>query len=293
MRKQQLIEALSTYRRPPSPMYRDHFKDLPPQVLRKGNAAALRGILRDETLPVRAREHAAGALGEIGDRSSIPHLIAALDSPKLRRGAAVALGLLKAPEASNVLGPLAERLPAARWALTQIRVPTSVAGALNQLQKGHLRQIPQVLGGLSDALKRKVEARILALFRRAVATGGPTPDDRWLVTSLQELAPQRSGTLVSDALHQANQREKELCPSVRHRLLRTIRAILPPQALPALAETACEGDNSTHARMALLNIKGIVRAHDRRTVMRQVRRISKRHRQMLNKTIDLDGLLAA
>jgi hypothetical protein len=216
-----------------------------------------------------------------------------LASPRLRRGAAVALGLLKAKRASKALESIAEREPAARWALAEIRVPATAAEVLDELQKGHLRQIPQTLRRLPETLRPKVEARVTGLFRNVVAGGGPTPGDRWLITSLQELAPQRAGTPVSRALHQANERQKGLCPSVRHRLLRTIRAILPPQALPALAETVCEGGNPAHVRMARLNIRRIVKARDRRAVMRQVRRIPKHRRQMLNKAMDLDGLLGA
>jgi HEAT repeat protein len=273
-------------------MYRYHFRNLPPEVLRRRNAAALRAILRDERLPDRAREHAAGALGQIGDGSSIPHLIAALGSRKLRRGAAVALGLLQAKRASKALESVAEREPAARWALAEIRVPLTAAEVLDELEKGHLRQIPRTLGRLPEALRPKVQARVTALFRSAVAGGGPTADDRWLITALQELAPQRSGALVSRALHHANEGQQDLCPSVRHRLLRAISAILPPRALPPLAETVCEGDNPAHVRMALLNIRRIVKARDRRAVTRQVRRMPTRHRRMLKKAIDLDGLPA-
>ena len=78
MRKQALIDALSAYRRPGSPMYRDHFQWLAPEVTSRSNATALRAILRDQTLPARVREHAAGALGETGDPSATPDLIAAL-----------------------------------------------------------------------------------------------------------------------------------------------------------------------------------------------------------------------
>lgn len=293
MKRLQLIEALSAYRRPGSPMYGDHFKNLPPQVVRKGNAAALRSILRDETVPSKAREHAAGALGEIGDRRSVPYLIAALASPKLRRGAAVALGLLKARPAAGALEAFVGRESSAHWALSEIRAPTSVSEALSELQKGHLRQIPRRLCRLPEALKRKTEAKLVSLFSGAVAGGGPTPDDRWLITSLQELALPRSGRLVSEALHNANRRQKGLCPSVRHRLLRAVRTILPPKALPALAETVCDGNNPAHARMALLNIKRIVNEGDRRIVVREARRIPKRHRRILKDSIDLDDLLAA
>jgi hypothetical protein len=87
-----VAELLAGYRRPGSPIFAHHYRRLPAKVLKLENGDALLDILKDEGLPARVREHAAGALGQIGFRKAIPALIDALGSPKTRRGAATALG---------------------------------------------------------------------------------------------------------------------------------------------------------------------------------------------------------
>ena len=96
---QELLDVLSAYRRPDSPNYGLHFVDLPAEVKRKGNVRVLLSILADDGVPPMARQYAAGALGEIGDARAVESLIEALGQSKLRRGAAVALGRMRATEA--------------------------------------------------------------------------------------------------------------------------------------------------------------------------------------------------
>lgn len=85
--RQSLVNALAAYRRPGTPVYAYHFRNLPKEVLQQENAAAPRAILQDDSLPPRVREHAAGALGELRDQCAVGMLTEALGRAKLRRGA--------------------------------------------------------------------------------------------------------------------------------------------------------------------------------------------------------------
>jgi HEAT repeat protein len=64
-------------------LYDYHFRNLPSAVLGKENVPKLIGILRDKGLPSIVREHAAGALGEIGDKRAVKPLIEALKERRL------------------------------------------------------------------------------------------------------------------------------------------------------------------------------------------------------------------
>lgn len=120
MTRQELIAALAGYRRPGSPRYEHHFRKLPATVLRKRNVPALLAILSDTSLPPMVREHAAGALGETGDKRTVEPLIQALAETRLRRGVAVALGRMQAKAAARPLKGIAPRSQAAQWALSQL-----------------------------------------------------------------------------------------------------------------------------------------------------------------------------
>ncbi|HJP31972.1 MAG TPA: serine hydrolase [Candidatus Latescibacteria bacterium] len=296
MKKPDLIQALAHFRRPGSPVYAGHFTHLPVSVRQPGNYAALLAILNDPSLPPGVREHAAGALGEVGDRRAVPSLLTALDSARLRRGAAVALGRLQASRAAPALKRLAPKCPAARWALGEVTVPHTVADALEDLREGQLRLIPDRLRRLSPSLRKSVEKAVVRRFHQAVAAGGPGEQDRWLITSLQELTPSRVGADLAAALDHTNRRQATLCPSIRNRLLRTISAVCPAAALPALAVTAFRGNSPVHARKALLSASRIAetvspaslqRAID--SVPRGIRGRLRRHLQILLLGVVLSG----
>lgn len=60
MTRREMIQVLSKYRRPGSPVYDHHFPGLPAKIARKGNVRGLVGILRDAGLPAIVRQNAAG-----------------------------------------------------------------------------------------------------------------------------------------------------------------------------------------------------------------------------------------
>ena len=75
-RRLRLIKSLEAYKRPGTPVFAYHYRKLPAEVMKPGNADVLLGILQDEKLPAKARDHAAGALGQIECVKAIPSLIA-------------------------------------------------------------------------------------------------------------------------------------------------------------------------------------------------------------------------
>ena len=86
MTREEMIGVLDAYRRPDSPVYDTHFRKLPAALLTERNVPDLIDVVWDESLPLRVRDHAAGALGEIGDPQSIAPLVEALASTRVREG---------------------------------------------------------------------------------------------------------------------------------------------------------------------------------------------------------------
>ena len=258
MDRKQIVEVLAAYRRPGTPMYAYHFRRLPDEVVQPENAHLRRSILRDESLPPRVREHAAGALGEAGDRRAIGMLIKALDSAQLRRGAAVALGLMRAKRAVPALEAVASGCKAARWALSQFDRRQSTTQLLADLRDGHLRDIGRKLSGLDPRQRDAVGRNALRELRAVVRTGKLGQEHRWLMTVLQYYDSPEADELLAEALR-LTVRRRGICPTVRGRLLRILGARRPVSAIPALIEVACQTEKPGHAQMAVACIEKTLR----------------------------------
>ena len=259
--KEPLINALATYRRPGTPVYAYHFRNLPKEVLQQKNAAALRAVLQDESLPPRVREHAAGALGELRDQRAVGALIEALGSAKLRRGAAVALGLIRAKRAVPALEAVASGCKAARWALTQFDRSQSTDQLLADLRDGHLREIGRKMSRVPTSQRRAVAEQALRELRDAVGTGRLGQEHRWLMTVLQDSDAPEADAVLAQALR-LTVLKRGICPTVRGRLLRIVGARQPTAAIPALVEVACQTENPGQAQMAIVCIGKILRSRD-------------------------------
>ncbi len=259
--KKPLVAALAAYRRPGTPVYAYHFRNLPKDVLQQKNAAALRAILEDEALPPRVREHAAGALGELRDQRAVGMLIEALDSAKLRRGAAVALGLMGAKRAVPALEAVASRCKAARWALSQFDRSQSTDQLLADLRDGHLRDIGRRMSRVPASQRRTVAERALRQLRAAAGTGKLGQEHRWLMTVLQDSDVPEVDEVLAQALR-LTALKRGICPTVRGRLLRIVGARQPTVAIPALVEVACQTENPGQAQMAIVCIGKILRSRD-------------------------------
>lgn len=263
--RDELIEALARYRRPGSPVYDHHFQRLGASVVQPENVAKLLSILRDERLPAKVREHAAGALGEIRDDRAVGALVAALADARLRRGAAVALGRMRAEEARDALAKLAPRVKAARWAVEQLGVADNVEQALADLRGGQLRNIQRKLRKYPDELRDEIGQRVCAELRSVVSHGALAHEHGWLVTCLQHLRPPQAGGALSETLRCAV-RQPDMAVSVRNRLLRAVGAVSPIEALPMLVDLICKVDHPGHKQLAAVCVEKIVKLHGRRGV---------------------------
>ena len=257
--QESLVNALAAYRRPGTPVYAYHFRNLPKEVLQRKNAPALRAILRDESLPPRVREHAAGALGELCDQRAVGMLIEALGSAKLRRGAAVALGLLRDKRAVPALEAAVARCKAARWALSQFDRSQPTDELLADLRAGHLREIGRKMSRVPDSQRRGVEGQALRQLRAAVAAGDLRQEHRWLMNVLQDSDAPGADYVLAAALR-LTAVKRGICPTVRGRLLRILGARQPTVAIPALVDVACQTQNPGQAQMAVVCIGKILRS---------------------------------
>ncbi|HJN14662.1 MAG TPA: hypothetical protein QGH10_04190, partial [Armatimonadota bacterium] len=70
-----MIRALAAHRRPGSPNYAAHYRSLPEAAVQPARFDDLVSILLDDALANTVRDHAAGALGEVGDTRAVPFLI--------------------------------------------------------------------------------------------------------------------------------------------------------------------------------------------------------------------------
>lgn len=261
MTKQDMVRILASYRRPDTPVFAYHFRRLPPELLRKGNVRGLLAILRDTSLPPKVRDHAAGALGEIGDKRAVKPLVEALGEARLRRGAAVALGRMKAKQAAAPLKELAPRVNAARWALSELGLARSTEDVVDDLRMGQLRAIGPKIRKLSPQRAKPVSVEVQRRLAKVVGERPLSHQDSWLVTALQFLAPPEASSLVTAALGRAV-RLRNCCGCVRNRLLRTVGEIRPTQAVPALVDMICRVDNPVHKQLAAVCIEKIVKARD-------------------------------
>ena len=261
MSKKSLVEALAAYRRPGTPVYAYHFRNLPVEVLRQENSASLRAILQDDSLPPRVREHAGGALGELRDQRAVGALIEALDSAKLRRGAAVALGLMGAKRAVPALGAVAPRCKAAHWALSQFDRSQSTDEFLADLREGHLREIGRKMRRAPASQRRAAAQQALQELRDVAGKGKLGQEHRWLMTVLQHSDLPETDEVLAQVLRLTVQK-RGICPTVRGRLLRIVGARQPTVAIPALVEVACQAENPGQAQMAVVCIEKILRSRD-------------------------------
>jgi hypothetical protein len=265
--RKSLVNALATYRRPGTPVYAYHFRNLPKEVLRQENAAALRAILQDGSLPPRVREHAAGALGELRDQRAVGMLIETLDNAKLRRGAAVALGLLRDKRAIPALEAVASRCKAARWALGQFDRSQPTDQLLADLRDGHLRDIARKMGHLPASQRRAVAEQALRELGDAVGMGDLRQEHRWLMTVLQDSDVPETDEVLAEALR-LTALNRSICPTVSGRLLRVVGARQPTAAIPALVDVACQTENPGQAQMAIVCIEKILRSRDGAAALR-------------------------
>ncbi len=261
MARQELVDALKEYRRPGSPVYSYHFRRLPAEIVRTRNVPALLSILEDEDLPARAREHAAGALGERGARRAVRPGTAALAKPGRRRGAPTALGLMKAKEAAERLRALAPRVGAARWALSQVSAPTTTRGVIDDLQTGQLRDIGPKIGRLQSGQAGAVSRELIDRLEEVVAAGALSPESRWIVTALQYLAPAKAAEALIEALSQAIGLDG-CCGCLLNRTMRALGEIRPLGAVPVLVDVVCRADNPVHKHLAAVCIEKVVAQHD-------------------------------
>lgn len=257
--RRELVDLLGGYRRPGSPVFAYHYRRLPAKVLEPENGDALLNIMRDERLPAGVRDHAAGALGQMGFRKAIPALIDALGSPKTRRGAATALGLLKAEEAQEALAELARQVGAARWAHEEVSTAGSVGEILASLRDGHLHRIRHKIAALDDRAKSEVGASLARILRTQVAKGNLASSDRWMVTSLQYLAPEEAADVIADTLR-ASIRVTNCCGCLCKRTTWAAAAIGSPKAIPALVEVIDQSRRPQNVQQAAVAIEKIAKA---------------------------------
>ncbi|MFH1570152.1 MAG: HEAT repeat domain-containing protein [Gemmatimonadota bacterium] len=228
-----LLDTLARYRRPGTPVFAYHYRRLPAAVCHPGNVPALIAILEDPDLPSRVRAHAAGALGQIGDRRAIGPLLAALETAALRGAACTALGLLRAAEAAERLAALAPRLPVAQWALEQVRreAPDDL---IEDLERGQLRAIGAKIAALTAEARRALGEELTVWLGDAVGAGRRPGE--WLLTAVQYTAPPAAVPHLCRAL------ELALAPPGRFvysRLLRAVGALAPLEAVAPLADAVC------------------------------------------------------
>lgn len=261
MTRDELIAALAAYRRPGTPTFGRHFVRLPRDVIQAENVPFLLDILWDESLPGKVRDHAAGALGETGDARAVELLIDALQVTAVRRGAATALGRLRAVEAVAALRAISEPVRAARWALSQLPQPLDVAALLGDFAAGALRYIRPQLARLSAAEAVRVRQVVCAGLRTVLDDDDLRDRYCWMVTALQYLPPDRqaSDLLAAAMLRVAGMGDEPM--SLRAALLKALSALRPLQAVPSLVELLRRLNHPGYRGTAARCLRQIIEAH--------------------------------
>jgi len=257
-RRQRLIELLEAYRRPGTPVFEYHYRRLPPEVLKPENADILLGIIQDKGLPGKVRDHAAGALGQIGSREAVPALIEALSSIQTRRGAATALGMLKAEEARDALAELSPKVGAARWAHEEVSGPGDLDEILAGLRDGHLRRIGPKIAALDGKTQGALSSALVKSLRAQIRKGYLDHSHRWMITSLQKLAPPEAASVIADALR-LSIKTKNCCGCLRKRTTWAAAAIGSPKAIPALIEMMVKLSRPQNVQQAAVCIEKIAK----------------------------------
>jgi len=271
MTRNELVGALGRYTRPGSPNYAHHFQGLPAEVTGPGNVLALLSILGDEDLPPKVREHAAGALGEVGDERAVPALLEALAGAKFRRAAAVALGRMRVIEAAEALGALAPKVKAAQWALSQLDLAETPEDIVEDLGTCQLRAIQAKVKGLSPDDAEAVAAEVLSRLEEVVGAECHLSPHRRLVTTLQYLVCEDAGDALTEGLRQYVERGdmciharpgREMpCACVPNRLMRALGDIKPLDAVPVLVDLIEKIDSPIHQHQAAVCLGKIASAH--------------------------------
>jgi len=266
LERQEIIDVLAKYRRPGTPVYDYHFRNLPSAILEKENVPKLIGILRDKGLPSIVREHAAGALGEIGDKRAVKPLIEALKERRLHRGVSVALGRMKAKEAIESLKEIAPRSTAARWALSQLSLGETVEEVMSNLRYGPLRAINKKMKALPDPLRKKVQEEIVRQFQETLSRedihnpNNRDEDWRLYVTALSTFQHDDAPKLLAETLERAWRQmgplvgletEQTCCGCLHNRTLRALKKNPSLDAVPNLVETI----TNRYQRHALIALK--------------------------------------
>ncbi len=268
MTRDEIVTVLAAYRRPGSPNCGRHYSRLPDKILLRGNVPVLIDILTDESLPATARDHAAGALGRIGDERAVEFLIDALDDVATRRGAATALGTMREATAREALARVPESVKAARWALGEIGIDGDADSILAALRTGQLRAIRGCVGKLDEPVRGEVGCAVAREFRNALRRGNLGPEHAWLATSLEHLRPAGSTELVAEGLRIALQ-SPDAWGGVTMRLIRAARRIGGADLISSLLDVTCESDyppNREQASVAALAVADAAGGEGRRAL---------------------------
>ena len=263
MERGDIIRLLAAYRRPGSPLFARHFVRLPSELIEREHVTGLIDILADESLPPLVRDHAAGALGEIGDGRAVEFLVDALASAKTRRGAAVALGRMRAAAAREPLDGLAARVPTARWALSELGVPDTAEGILADLRDGGLHGLRARVARLDGAQAREAERALLEKLGERIADATFTYADAWIVSGLQYLRSAAAVPLLAQALLDIADPEHEAA-GLRTRTIRALSALGTAASIPPLVEFLVRVDDPIHKDVAAAGIEAIARRHPSR-----------------------------
>jgi len=162
-------------------------------------------------------------------------LIEALGSAATRRGAATALGLMKADEAREALAELAPKLNVARWALEEVSAPRTVDETLARLRDGALHRLGPQIAALDAEIRTQVSAALVRSLQSQVDEGYLDHSHRWMVTALQCLAPPEAAGVMAEAVRLSIE-TTNCCGCLRKRATWAAAAIGSPEAVPALAE---------------------------------------------------------
>ena len=243
MERQEMIDILKKYKRPGSPRYDKHFQKLPDELVQTGHVVELLQILRDESLPVKVRKNAAGALGEIGDPRAIDPLIDCLTNKSMSTCAAIALGRMRARDAADALKAQARKVKAARWAHGELGLTQTVQEAIEDLSNCQLREVPQKLTWYPEGLRKKVEQEIVKQFKKACKK--QDEDLRWYVTAFTtfshpDLPPLLADTIVHSwramGAEVGADQEQTCCGCVHSRTLRALKRNPTRDAVPHLLD---------------------------------------------------------
>lgn len=255
-----VIASLAAYRRPGTPVFARHFLQLPAELIDRERVPDLITILVDESLPSMVRDNAAGALGEIGDEMAVEFLVDALASSKTRRGAAVAIGRMRASAARESLAQHAPNVPAARWALSELGVPGTPDGILEDLRKGSLHGLRTRIARLDAAQAREAESALLGQLSEKVEQGTLTYADAWIVSGLYYLQSRDAEPLLAEALLRIADPD-HAAAGLRSRVLRSLSELGTLQTIPLVVEFLLDADSPIHKDLAAACVKAIARRH--------------------------------